>query len=84
MDVNVYGPYRLIRAALPGFRGRKSGMIINISSVSGIDGSIASGLYATSKFAIEGQHSIMSFHRYHSTDQGHDFEQVFPKRSPRS
>lgn len=55
MDVNVYGPFRLIRAALPGFRQRKSGTIVNISSVSGIDGSIASGLYAMSKFALEGK-----------------------------
>lgn len=54
MDVNLYGPYRLIRAALPGLRRRKSGTIVNISSVSGIDGAIASGLYAASKFALEG------------------------------
>lgn len=59
MDVNFYGPYRLIRAALPSFRKRKSGTIVNISSVSGIDGGIASGLYVASKFAVEGTFNCM-------------------------
>lgn len=54
MDVNVYGPFRLIRAALPGFRKRQNGTIVNVTSVAGIDGLPSSGLYAASKFALEG------------------------------
>ena len=54
METNFYGPHRLIRAALPGFRARKSGTIVNITSVAGIDGLPAAGLYAGSKFALEG------------------------------
>ncbi|KAF2172615.1 hypothetical protein M409DRAFT_62382 [Zasmidium cellare ATCC 36951] len=44
MDVNFYSPYRLIRAALPLFRQRKSGTIVNISSVAGIDEGMSEAL----------------------------------------
>ncbi|KAK4502067.1 hypothetical protein PRZ48_007878 [Zasmidium cellare] len=60
MDVNFYGPYRLIRAALPSFRQRKSGTIVNVSSVAGIDGLPACGLYAASKFALEGMSEALA------------------------
>jgi NAD(P)-dependent dehydrogenase (short-subunit alcohol dehydrogenase family) len=55
MEVNFHGPMRLIRAALPGFRKRKSGTLVNITSVAGIDGLPSSGMYAASKFALEGE-----------------------------
>lgn len=54
METNFFGPHRLIRAALPGFRARKNGAIVNITSVAGIDGLPSCGLYAASKFALEG------------------------------
>ncbi|KXT10154.1 hypothetical protein AC579_9743 [Pseudocercospora musae] len=54
MDVNLYGPFRLIRAALPGFRARKSGTIVNITSIAGIDGLPSCSLYAASKIGLEG------------------------------
>mgnify|MGYP006286532787 FL=1 len=34
-DVNVFGPHRLIREALPHMRQRGEGTIVNVSSVSG-------------------------------------------------
>ena len=55
MEVNFYGPLRLIRAALPGFRKRRTGSIVNITSVAGFDGLPSCGMYAASKFAVEGR-----------------------------
>ena len=54
MEVNVYGPMRLIRAALPGMRKQQSGTIVNISSLAGFEGVPAVGIYSLSKFAMEG------------------------------
>ena len=53
-DVNVYGPHRLIRAALPHMRDREDGTIVNVSSVSGRVSTPGMGAYNGSKFALEG------------------------------
>jgi NAD(P)-dependent dehydrogenase (short-subunit alcohol dehydrogenase family) len=53
-DVNVYGPHRLIRAALPYMREREDGTIVNVSSVSGRVATPGMGAYNGSKFALEG------------------------------
>ena len=55
MEVTFHGPLRLIQASLPGFRKRKTGSIVNITSIAGIDGLPSCGLYAASKFALEGE-----------------------------
>ncbi|WP_267642552.1 SDR family oxidoreductase [Haloarchaeobius amylolyticus] len=52
-DVNVYGPHRLIRAALPHMRESERGTIVNISSALGRITIPGSGIYSASKFAIE-------------------------------
>lgn len=57
MEVTFHGPLRLIQASLPGFRKRKTGSIVNITSIAGIDGLPSCGLYAASKFAVEGETS---------------------------
>tara|TARA_Y100001001_G_scaffold131274_2_gene130823 strand:- start:131 stop:1000 length:870 start_codon:yes stop_codon:yes gene_type:complete len=53
MDVNVYGPARIMRASLPYMRKRKSGLIINISSNAGRIAIPYFGIYCASKFALE-------------------------------
>jgi NAD(P)-dependent dehydrogenase (short-subunit alcohol dehydrogenase family) len=52
-DVNLYGPHRLIREAMPHMRARGNGSIINVSSVAGRLALPGQGGYAASKFALE-------------------------------
>ncbi len=53
-DVNVFGPLRVVRAILPHLRARRSGHILNITSIGGLQGMPAAGIYNGSKFALEG------------------------------
>ncbi|MEP2736473.1 MAG: SDR family oxidoreductase [Erythrobacter sp.] len=52
-DTNVFGPQRMIRAALPAMRAAKSGLIINVSSQLGRVIAPSYGQYSPSKFALE-------------------------------
>jgi NAD(P)-dependent dehydrogenase (short-subunit alcohol dehydrogenase family) len=54
MNVNVKGPWRIIRAVLPQMRKQGEGLIINISSVAGRFSFPFQMAYNSSKFAIEG------------------------------
>ncbi|KAI1136422.1 putative short-chain oxidoreductase [Hypoxylon sp. FL0543] len=54
METNFFGPYRLIRAAVPHMRKRRSGMIVNYSTGSGMEARNALGLYGASKSALDG------------------------------
>lgn len=54
MQVNYLGPMHLIRACLPQMRQRRSGHIINLSSVGGMMAMPTMASYSASKFAIEG------------------------------
>ncbi|MBI40297.1 MAG: short-chain dehydrogenase [Leptospiraceae bacterium] len=54
MELNLIAPYQLTRAVLPDMISRKSGQIINISSVAGLNGFKGGGAYAASKFALNG------------------------------
>ena len=53
-EANVFGPLAVLRAALPGLRARRSGHVINITSVSGLAAWAGTGIYCASKFALEG------------------------------
>jgi NAD(P)-dependent dehydrogenase (short-subunit alcohol dehydrogenase family) len=54
METCYFGPVTLIRAILPHFRERRRGTIVNITSVAGFNGLPGVGIYAASKFALEG------------------------------
>ncbi|MGI4760749.1 MAG: oxidoreductase [Janthinobacterium lividum] len=52
-DINVFGPLRVLRAVLPHLRERKSGHILNITSIGGLRTFPGVGIYNASKFALE-------------------------------
>jgi NAD(P)-dependent dehydrogenase (short-subunit alcohol dehydrogenase family) len=52
--VNVFGLLTMLRAVLPVMRQQRSGRIINLSSVGGISSRPGLGVYAATKFAVEG------------------------------
>ena len=51
---NFWGPVNLIKAVLPDMRARKSGAVINVSSIAALRTAPGSGYYAASKRALEG------------------------------
>ncbi|GAB4237706.1 MAG: oxidoreductase [Ekhidna sp.] len=53
-DVNVFGCIRMIKLALPFMRKQRSGHILNITSIAGLNGFPGVGIYNGSKFALEG------------------------------
>jgi NAD(P)-dependent dehydrogenase (short-subunit alcohol dehydrogenase family) len=53
-DVNLKGPWRLLRATLPQFIKQKEGLIINVSSGLGRFSTPFFTIYNSSKFALEG------------------------------
>jgi len=54
MNTNYLGPIGLIRLVLPEMRAKRSGHIINVSSVGGMMAMPTMGSYSASKFALEG------------------------------
>ncbi|GAA2793634.1 oxidoreductase [Streptomyces showdoensis] len=53
-DVHVFGPAALTRAVLPYMRARRSGAIVQLSSVGGQMSMAGFGAYSATKFALEG------------------------------
>ncbi|XP_072420432.1 retinol dehydrogenase 8-like isoform X3 [Chiloscyllium punctatum] len=53
-DTNFFGAVRIIKAVLPDMKRRRSGHIVMMSSVMGLQGVIFNDVYAASKFAMEG------------------------------
>ncbi len=66
METNLFGLIAVTRAVLPVMREQEQGLIINLSSVSGLSGFPGYAPYAASKFAVEGfteslRHEMSSF-----------------------
>ena len=53
-ETHFFGAVAMIKAVLPGMRGRRSGAIVNISSIGVQLAAVGSGYYAAAKAAIEG------------------------------
>lgn len=51
---NVFGLLAVTRAVLPHMRARRSGRILNISSIGGYRSGAGFGVYCSTKFAVEG------------------------------
>jgi NAD(P)-dependent dehydrogenase (short-subunit alcohol dehydrogenase family) len=54
LAVNLLGALAVTRAVLPHMRARRTGHIVQMSSVGGVIGNPGHAIYATSKFALEG------------------------------
>ncbi len=53
-EANFFGLVAMTRAVLPGMRARRSGHIVNISSIGGLASFPATGYYHATKYAVEG------------------------------
>ena len=53
-ETNVFGVMNVMREALPHLRAQGSGRVINVTSMGGLIGLPGNGVYASTKFALEG------------------------------
>ncbi|GAA4608844.1 oxidoreductase [Actinoallomurus liliacearum] len=60
MDVHVFGPAALVRAVLPHMRERRSGAIVQLSSMGGQLSFAGFGAYSATKFALEGMSEALA------------------------
>jgi NAD(P)-dependent dehydrogenase (short-subunit alcohol dehydrogenase family) len=59
-EVHVFGPAALIRAVLPHMRARRSGAIVQLSSMGGQLSFAGFGAYSATKFALEGMSEALA------------------------
>jgi NAD(P)-dependent dehydrogenase (short-subunit alcohol dehydrogenase family) len=74
-DVNFFGPAALIRAVLPSMRNAGQGLIVNVSSGLGRSVFPGTGVYSSSKFALEAMSEAI---RYEASGFGVDSVTVEP------
>ncbi|MEU1501972.1 SDR family NAD(P)-dependent oxidoreductase [Streptomyces sp. NPDC005732] len=58
-ELNFFAVVAVLRAVLPGMRARRSGWIVNMSSVAGLRGVTGFGYYTAAKFALEGLTEVL-------------------------
>jgi NAD(P)-dependent dehydrogenase (short-subunit alcohol dehydrogenase family) len=54
IDTDLFGAINVTRAVLPHMRERRSGHLVQMSSLNGVEGLPGGGYYVASKFALEG------------------------------
>ncbi|MGQ0805645.1 MAG: SDR family oxidoreductase [Actinomycetota bacterium] len=64
-DTNVFGTMRMIQAVAPGMRERGSGTIVNVTSLAGRVAPPLGGVYAASKWAVEGMSEALHYELGH-------------------
>lgn len=74
-ETNVFGLLKVTKSVLPIMRKVKSGLIINVSSISGFITNINGGIYASSKHAVE---SVTQALRYEESKFGIKVTSVNP------
>jgi len=59
-ETNFFGVVRMVKAVLPSMRQRRRGRIVNVGSFAGVSSIPFMGIYAASKFALEGYTEALS------------------------
>ena len=59
LEVNLVGPFRLVRAFLPAMRERRSGHVVSIGSIADRVAMPENSGYAASKFGLRGFHEVL-------------------------
>lgn len=75
LEINLVGPFRVARAVLPHMRQRRSGLLVQISSIAGRVAHPFSGLYNASKWGLEALSEAL---RYELSAHGIDVVVVEP------
>ena len=61
VKTNLFGPYYVVKAVVPGMVEKKSGDVVNISSTAGLKGNALTSAYSASKFGLIGMSESMMF-----------------------
>ena len=59
VKTNLFGPYYVVKAVVPGMVEKKSGDVVNISSTAGLKGNALTSAYSASKFGLIGMSESM-------------------------
>lgn len=68
-ETNFWSVLHICKAVLPSMRERKTGTIVNFSSIAGLQGIATTGIYAASKSALECKSPSLSHHPTTATNQ---------------